>query len=207
MFVANLKKNEKKNKFKCCLDCGASIKEVSKKENTSVYICTRCSTQITVESKKDLKNASPKSAGVSRTRTGKSGGILVRDRSKENMKKELNEKEAVQDTNQEKPKEVNQVEENLKKIQASLKETKILQFTYVDSKGNKSVRSVEPYKILTKGNNVLLYGFCLEKNEIRTFSLGSIIDLDMQQFTFQPRWPIETNSDENKKEEIKPNVT
>lgn len=58
-------------------------------------------------------------------------------------------------------------------INKVIKNKEISELTYVDLKGNRSVRLVEPYEI----KNGKLYAYCLSKNSIRAFTITSISSL------------------------------
>ncbi|AZK48246.1 helix-turn-helix transcriptional regulator [Paenibacillus lentus] len=61
--------------------------------------------------------------------------------------------------------------------QAAL-ERRVVVFTYVDGKGEvTTARSVEPMEIALKGYVWYLYGYCLRRNDYRTFRLSRIREL------------------------------
>lgn len=65
-----------------------------------------------------------------------------------------------------------------------------IRFTYRDAKGNESVREAEPYKI--KDGKV--FGFCLEKLQIRQFDLEKMSRVSLgSEFVPRNGWPIETD--------------
>lgn len=71
-------------------------------------------------------------------------------------------------------------------ITQALQERKLLEITYVDAKGNHTIRVVEPYEI-KEGK---LFAHCIAKNGIRAFKLDSIVNMAMQPKTFEPRHEI-----------------
>ncbi len=65
-------------------------------------------------------------------------------------------------------------ESYLQIINSAIVERKILSFDYFDVKGDVSSREVEPYRLLHKGNSWYLQGFCLLRQEMRTFRFSRI---------------------------------
>jgi predicted DNA-binding transcriptional regulator YafY len=75
----------------------------------------------------------------------------------------------------------------LQTINLAIDERKILSFDYSDSKGDISSREVEPYRLLHKGNSWYLQGFCLSRQEMRTFRFSRIRKLITSDRNFTPR--------------------
>lgn len=73
---------------------------------------------------------------------------------------------------------------NRKIILDAIQDNKIVRIRYADRNGNISVRNTEPYEI--KGDKY--YGYCLEKNGIRSFTMQSIMSASMTGETFTPRF-------------------
>ncbi len=72
----------------------------------------------------------------------------------------------------------------------------VVEFTYFNSSGEKSTRKVEPLKLIFKVNSWYLKGFCLTKNEYRTFKISRIFHIDIKRETFEHRNPDEVSLDE-----------
>ncbi|MBP2100052.1 helix-turn-helix transcriptional regulator [Enterococcus rivorum] len=72
-------------------------------------------------------------------------------------------------------------------IQKALEERKLLTFEYLDSKGNKTERTVEPYQLVFKGSHWYWQGYCLKRNDFRLFKLSRISNLQTQEQFFVPR--------------------
>ncbi len=75
----------------------------------------------------------------------------------------------------------------LQTINSAIDERKILCFNYSDVKGEVSYREVEPYRLLHKSNSWYLQGFCLLRQEMRTFRFSRIRRLITSERTFTPR--------------------
>lgn len=75
----------------------------------------------------------------------------------------------------------------LKTIKTALQDHKILCFEYTAHRGNKSVRTVEPYQLVLKSSHWYFYGYCRNRNDYRLFRLSRMSDLQMRQETFIPR--------------------
>lgn len=71
-------------------------------------------------------------------------------------------------------------------IREAAKNQKLLQITYVDTKNNPSIRTIEPYEIKNNG----LYGYCTVRGEIRFFKLDRIQSAEVHISEFSPRFPI-----------------
>lgn len=78
-------------------------------------------------------------------------------------------------------------EEYLQIINSAIVERKILSFDYINVKGDDSFREVEPYRLLHKGNSWYLQGFCLLRQEMRTFRFSRIRKLITSEQAFTPR--------------------
>lgn len=56
-------------------------------------------------------------------------------------------------------------------LKGSILERKIIEFNYFNSCGEKSKRTVEPLRLVFKGQDWYLYGFCKLKNDFRMFKI------------------------------------
>lgn len=72
---------------------------------------------------------------------------------------------------------------------------KTIEFTYFNSSGEKSIRRVEPIKLIFKINAWYLQAFCLKKNKNRTFKISRISNLEIMPQTFQERAAEELDED------------
>ncbi len=66
---------------------------------------------------------------------------------------------------------------------------RIIEFGYVNTSGDKSRRRVEPMKLIFKINAWYLQGFCLAKEELRTFKLSRMSDIEVTEVSFPVRPP------------------
>jgi predicted DNA-binding transcriptional regulator YafY len=73
----------------------------------------------------------------------------------------------------------------------------IIEFTYFNTSGEKSSRKVEPIKLIFKVHAWYLQGFCLAKNEYRTFKISRMSNLEITQEFFTDRLPEGLSVDEN----------
>lgn len=69
-------------------------------------------------------------------------------------------------------------------IKAAILNNKLIEFSYINSFGNRSIRSIEPMKLIYKGQTWYLYGFCKLKEEARTFRITRIKDLAIKKENF-----------------------
>lgn len=75
----------------------------------------------------------------------------------------------------------------LTKIKTALNEKRLLSFMYSDRDSKKSIRKVEPYKLILKQSNWYLQGYCTSRKDLRTFKLSRISALEILEDTFHPR--------------------
>lgn len=61
---------------------------------------------------------------------------------------------------------------------------KLVEFSYINTKGEDSVRKAEPMTLLFKGYSWYLFGFCLLKNDYRFFRLSRLKNLKMLPMSF-----------------------
>ncbi|QHW29781.1 YafY family transcriptional regulator [Paenibacillus rhizovicinus] len=69
----------------------------------------------------------------------------------------------------------------------AIKQMHVVQFAYLDNKGQESERAVEPMGLFLKGYVWYLYGYCLLRSEMRNFRLSRILRLQMLPETFARR--------------------
>lgn len=74
-------------------------------------------------------------------------------------------------------------------IKYAILEGRVLQLTYFNNSGEKSIRKVEPLKLVFKVNAWYLQAFCRIKNDNRTFKLSRISNISVTEETFLPTVP------------------
>jgi predicted DNA-binding transcriptional regulator YafY len=72
----------------------------------------------------------------------------------------------------------------------------VITFYYFNASGEKSSRRVEPVKLMYKVNAWYLQGFCLSKNEYRTFKISRMLDVEITPEIFADRPPEELPEDQ-----------
>lgn len=72
-------------------------------------------------------------------------------------------------------------------IKTALQENRLLSFTYIDTHGNKTKRTAEPYQLVLKSNHWYWQGYCLRRKDYRLFRLTRMSNLNMMEQTFIPR--------------------
>lgn len=70
-------------------------------------------------------------------------------------------------------------------IKKAIIEQKVISFDYVDSFGSKSSRSIEPMKLIFKGQSWYLKGFCKSKADFRVFRISRIKNVTITEDRFQ----------------------
>jgi predicted DNA-binding transcriptional regulator YafY len=168
---------------------------VEKTEKGSMYQCKKCNSTSTLVPPNTNKKKTKKSKVLIRDRGGEihkentEVGRLIRNVQKEKAKQRAQEEKTKQKTEVKEPKKFNN---RIKAIKESMNNKKLLQFTYIDKNGNKSARVIEPYKIEKDGKgNIVLWGYCTEKEGIRRFVLKNISKMSESTYEFDPRWDIE----------------
>ncbi len=79
----------------------------------------------------------------------------------------------------------------------------IIEFTYFNSTGEKSSRKVEPIKLIFKVHAWYLQGFCLTKNENRTFKISRMSNIEIMQEFFTDRMSERLSVDEKEQKSQK----
>lgn len=74
--------------------------------------------------------------------------------------------------------------ERMKLIQKAIFNSNILKFNYKNTKGEDSIRKVEPMTLIYKGYAWYLFSFCYFKNEYRIFRLSRMRNLEILNDTF-----------------------
>jgi len=69
-------------------------------------------------------------------------------------------------------------------LKTAIISTKLVSFDYFSSYGEKTLRTVEPLKLVFKGQGWYLYGFCRLKGEFRIFKIKRIRDMNLLDETF-----------------------
>ena len=75
----------------------------------------------------------------------------------------------------------------LEMIQTALQDCRLLSFEYTAHRGNKTVRTVEPYQLVLKSGHWYFYGYCYRRTDYRLFRLSRMSNLKMKPDTFVPR--------------------
>ena len=84
-------------------------------------------------------------------------------------------------------KNTNNVNSNLKTIKSAIDKNKILSFRYEDRQRKKSLRKIEPYRIILKGTDWYVEGYCLFRDDFRYFKLSRLSGLKITPKSFIPR--------------------
>lgn len=79
-----------------------------------------------------------------------------------------------------------QIEEDLLFMKQAIEKNWLLKFEYVDQIGNVTYRDVEPYKLHLSEMHWYLFGYCLEREDYRTFKLTRITNIKKNGL-FSPR--------------------
>lgn len=77
--------------------------------------------------------------------------------------------------------------EKLARIMSAIETSRLLEFTYNDSAGVKTRRTVEPYSLILKAQNWYVYAWCTLRNNFRYFRVSRLADLVTLEMSFTPR--------------------
>lgn len=91
-------------------------------------------------------------------------------------------------------------------VKKAILECKVILFDYVNSEGKKSTRSIEPMKLVFKGQAWYLWGYCRVRKDFRTFRISRIKNLIITDDLFE-RKKFEDISNSETKEGLKELVT
>ncbi len=72
-------------------------------------------------------------------------------------------------------------------IKTAMTERRILRIEYMDARGRSTSRETEPYRLLHKGDGWYVQGFCLLREEFRTFRISRIAAIAITDTIFAPR--------------------
>jgi len=73
------------------------------------------------------------------------------------------------------------------RIQDAIEKGVRIRFTYTSNRGEREVREVDPYRQDLDGGQRYLKGYCLLRDDIRTFNLDSMEDLELLATPIEPR--------------------
>lgn len=81
-------------------------------------------------------------------------------------------------------------------VRKAIEETLELEFSYADSEGKKTQRSVEPYSLILKAQKWYLFAWCHLRKDFRNFKVSRISRLSIGETVFKPREVPEDNISE-----------
>lgn len=81
------------------------------------------------------------------------------------------------------------IQNNFNLIKSAIFDRHMICFQYFGTKGQTSDRCVEPQKLMFKGQDWYLYGFCRQKSDYRLFKLSRIKDLSLSDEFFSSHVP------------------
>ena len=82
-------------------------------------------------------------------------------------------------------------------IKHSIINCRIIECSYFNTRGEISKRKIEPYKLVFKGYQWYVYGFCMMRNDFRFFKLTRIDDLVVLDETFERKENISVSTKYN----------
>ncbi|MDD2511131.1 MAG: WYL domain-containing protein [Syntrophomonas sp.] len=95
-----------------------------------------------------------------------------------------------------------QLKSKISLLRQAIENCREINFAYVDAAGIRTMRQVEPYALLLKGQSWYLYAWCLLRQDFRLFKLIRIKNIQLTDKTYQPReTPMEQDYFENQWQE------
>lgn len=79
------------------------------------------------------------------------------------------------------------LKEKIMLLRMSIENYRLIEFSYIDADGTRTVRQVEPYSLLLKGQSWYLYAWCQLREDFRLFKLARIKDILLTDRPYQPR--------------------
>ena len=84
---------------------------------------------------------------------------------------------------------------NFEVLKESIINLRCVKFSYYSNKGETSKRIIEPYKLVFKGNQWYIYGYCRKRNDFRFFKLTRIDELEVVNELFIKKNNVHMNMD------------
>ncbi len=156
-----------------CPSCRGPMELIEAKEDSDVYACKKCHATNTFAKHSSYVQGKSKEIQLA--------NFKLVDKSKE-KKYDYKSKEK-------KPGEVSS--DSLTIIRQAMAEKKLLQFDYPRER-DLVTRVTEPYKLAFDGSkNLILWAYCTDAEGIRIFKVEKIMNMQVKEYTYKPRWDIE----------------
>ena len=82
-------------------------------------------------------------------------------------------------------------------IKKAILKRQVISFCYINSNGDRSIRSMEPMRLIYKGQAWYLWGYCMAKKDFRVFRISRMKELVVCPETFQRRKQEQPHIDDN----------
>lgn len=79
------------------------------------------------------------------------------------------------------------LKKSISSIRKAIENRKEIEFTYIDSQGKRTIRRVEPYSLVLKGQKWYLYAWCHIRQDFRLFKLSRIRELAATDICYEPK--------------------
>lgn len=76
---------------------------------------------------------------------------------------------------------------NIEIIKSAIDENKLISFKYFNRLGEKSERTIEPYRLVLKNSNWYIQGYCILREDYRIFEIANMSFLKIKNERFTPR--------------------
>lgn len=168
-----------------CPACKGEMERIETKEDSDVYACKKCYATNTFLKQSPYVQKKSKEIQL--------GTIKLVDKSSE-RKYDYKNKEQVP----------GKIPDNaLVTIRKAMSEKKLLKFDYPKEKST-ITRITEPYKLALDGSkNLILWAYCTDAEGIRMYKIEKMQNIELQEYTYTPRWGIEDKLNDKDKSESK----
>ncbi|WP_424350102.1 helix-turn-helix transcriptional regulator (plasmid) [Latilactobacillus sp. 5-91] len=82
---------------------------------------------------------------------------------------------------------VRNLDHQLNIIKYAIQNNNVISFEYINHKGEKTKRQVEPYQIIFKSSQWYFHGYCYERSDFRLFKLTRLSNLKLIETAFIPK--------------------
>lgn len=79
------------------------------------------------------------------------------------------------------------LKEKIMLLRMGIENYRLIEFSYIDADGTRTMRQVEPYSLLLKGQAWYLYAWCQLREDFRLFKLARIKDILLTDRPYHPR--------------------
>lgn len=157
-----------------CPSCGKPLELVEAGKDRNTFHCQNCNSTSTF-TKLPIERTSEE------PKTKRLGALTLRDRTTPAYRQSENvDAKPLGQTGQ----------QTIFSVRDCMQKKSLVSFSYIVDK-KKATRIVEPYKLCLQNGEPILYGYDVESGGIRIFKVAKMDNVESQNYSFEPKWPIE----------------